>query len=188
MQEETTRSNKPFFRLILGSFVVATIFVLLLAISSCNTAKKLDKIHFKKEALTASKCSVWYPIKDSSFFSMGSTDTQYIQGQTVYVNCDSLDMYGQPIYGVGITVHDTLVKRYKIPCPNTKVITVHDTIHVLRENEAKVMALNDTIKQFEAKLDNAEHAKKVWREWALYSMLCLLIIILLIGIIRYFKI
>ena len=187
MKNDHIHTNKPYLRLFLACFTIASIFVCLLALNSCNTAKKLDKIHLKHEALVGQRCLLWYPVKDSTWFSGGVTDTQYVKGDVIYVNCDSLDIYGQPIIGVGIASHDTIIKRYRIPCPPTKVITVHDTIHDIKLDTKLVDVYKHKMDSTVSVAYQANYAKHFWEKAALWGWGILILIILISIILKRLK-
>jgi uncharacterized protein YbaR (Trm112 family) len=175
-------NNKPFYSLLVA--VGLLLLALLIGVlSGCNTAKRLDIIHAKKEPLTASKCGLWYPIKDS-IHEVVKTDTNYIyDGYTTY-DCDSAVKSLTELYGeAGIQQGKTI----KVPYPVLRTITVHDTFTHWRENTAKIVSQSDSIKTLIMQCTIAEKDKHFYKTVAFYSFGILLLIVVITIFYYYLK-
>ena len=165
---------------------IALLFLLIgLALSSCNTPKRLSKIHVRKPVMVADSCAVWFPVKSDTVTYVaikdGRIDTIY--GEVPYINCDSI-----------VTAAIDEVSRsaaHHVPCPPTRTIVQVDTflkqqvIHI--EDSAKLVALRAQLTTKTTEANKYKSSASTWRKSALITWGVLFLIVVGIVIRTYLK-
>lgn len=151
-----------------GKAIFAAIIIIWIAliVTSCATQKKATG-YFNNHSLQAAEyCANAFPVRDSIIYNPGQIvhklDTQYLPGDSV--PCPP-------------AVGQVETKLIYVKCPPTKIITdsvfIHDTTTVIRENMAKVSAMQ----QQNAVLTNEFEKAKPWKGRAIWTWVILAVLI-----------
>lgn len=136
----------------------------------------MEKAKIRYEEMAAGKCAVWYPIKEEVLPAevITSIDTLYIEGETVYVDCDSIMKMTKP--GSSDQSEPGKPGRVTVKCPPSQVIHRTDTIKttIIKENTAALRAKSLEAERYMAGAVAA-------RTWAIIGWV--LAILLAIGLV-----
>jgi hypothetical protein len=166
--------------------------MLILALTSCTTARKATNYFNRHEDTAAGYCAVKYPVKTFTKTIIktvaGKPDTVTLQGETVYADCSE---------AVILALDEAARKHVGVKCPPTKVITIRDTLFThdttVEENtalarawELKYYAITSDLKTMTADRDKNKGEKQRWRGLALWTW-GIILILLIIAAFRFFK-
>lgn len=176
-----SRTDRNFGRLILGIGAIVVSVVLL--VSSCNTPRRLCKIHSKRPVMVADSCISWFPVKTDTAIKtiviQGKTDTT--PSTILYVNCDSVEILKGLITGLS-TNHVACP-----PCPPSThtVDTIKTTTVIRQEDSAKIYAAMDKLNKVQINYDKLQVSEKRWKNWAIGLGVSLLIFIIIACFMAY---
>jgi hypothetical protein len=113
----------------------------LFAVSSCMTATKrarqLDKHHYAYEAVDASRCSAWYPIKSDTVWQTRDSIAPHLPPRidTVEADCNAaIDSFIKGLKPTGKVITPCP------PCDTTPKYKIREVL-ITQENTAKIEAL-----------------------------------------------
>jgi len=162
------------------------LIALCLFLLSCSPTKQLDKAYkkltsdtadYKRMAVPADRCAVWYPpvttTKEVIRYTKGRIDT--VQGSDIYyyVDCDS---------AIQATLDEASRKHIAVKGATvyiTRTDTMTDTVTILRENTARIVAQGYQIQQITKDSTKYQGNADYWRKRCLitWGILAVLIII-----------
>ena len=132
----------------------------------------MEKAKAHYEEMAAGKCAVWYPVVENVSPAVVNTviDTFYIEGETVYIDCDSVV---QAAKGSEPGKSATNMKRVPVKCPPNMTIHRVDSVKtvVTKVNTAEIRA-----KTLEAeRYRSAATTSRTWAiiGWALAGLLAI---------------
>lgn len=136
--------------------------LIMLLLCSCNPQWRLAALSARHPRAAVAVCTQLFPVKENTRVEVRTvTDTAYLPGSVVSVNCDSLLWYKE----------DPRVIR--VPCPPqaviTKVITKDSTVVV--ENTAALKAAQAETGVLKVEAAAMKTKRDMWRMAALIFML-----------------
>jgi hypothetical protein len=165
-----------------GGNAAPLILLLLMSIifSGCATERGFVKYHDKNDSTAAGHCAVWYPVKEkvTERIVEGKSDTQYVEGNIVYADCDSA--YRAALDEAAKYGGNVIVQKVAVPGPRGIVVhdTVKDTKTVVVENTARVTQLQDQLGARSAERDKYNTAYVKWKKRAVKEGVGLAVILL----------
>jgi hypothetical protein len=175
------RNEHDYWRTVIGALIfMAALFTVILSSMSCNTPKRLSKIHARKPVLVADSCAVWFPVKSDTVrtveYIQGLSDTVLMRGETI--NCDSI---------VLAAIDDiSKANAHHVPTTQTKVITQVDTVFmdvtVSVEDSAHIYIANKARDKAISNLSAVKKSRNKWRmatEWISGVLMLLIIVVCL---------
>lgn len=126
--------------------------MIIISTASCYTQRKaseqVDKAYSRYESVVAGKCGNWYPIKIDTVHGepIITRHTDTIPGETIIVNCDSLNK----LAAAGNTSINTVYVPVKCPPSTHSTDSIKVPIYIVKENTAKLREAELKIKEVEA--------------------------------------
>jgi hypothetical protein len=176
---QTMKHPKRFRSIFIPCLIIA-VGVICTMLNSCKSAKiRHATTTFDRYAMDGAKyCLSKYPAKErivrgKPVFTKGRTDTVTLDGETVYINCDS---------AIASAWDEAGKKHVGLKCPSVvninhfDTIAIHDSTYVL---DGKEMAIKDSIvSQVQARYDKCYSAKETVTKWAIGEGVLLLLLAL----------